>query len=813
MPNGSSTVPCSAADIRQQRASMHTLSAHTAEGALLQTITQRGAGASSLPQARAATAPPSSCEQRDYRDDNSGTEHPAKAHMQLRQSGSAHVTIADSAAAQLSGSHGDHTDPDSPDQTIEQQDVAVRSFAAVPPSCKSNPVDIAPLVHLLEDIATQLPSSDKYGSLAEVATRRAEVTTDGALHRSSTSVSGDSSGADHYQQQFLADVAATMQQQRRIDVAANAASICRASLLADSSMRHDETALTSGATNALHPTDSAAGHHVQLTEADTATTDQQTRLVCAITLVDYAGKSHLVDLPPSADDVSSSSIDVHRLVASRTGVPYDRFSLVVDGKPMVSSTWTARGALVGAVVRQSLRLRGGSAAAVSSFSLDSESERSATMRQDADGDVPSSSQVGLNEWLEAILSQSTSCGSPILRKQLEKVYSAIVASNDVAFMEQSKLRSKIFVIASPDLDEYGVDKILTDPDKQLWLMRQAHIGAEVIRSLPMVTADSAVQFSRVASSLGAFPPLQTSLSVGSVHVIAYSGHGISRAQAVTLNQPGVSEDIWKYQSARTIPPTSLLGAIPPTTRDSQGKGVTFSAGDGMQIEPLRFFRFRDLLAFWPNGAGADPHNFLVVVMDSCNSGAVAETLGNILSEVSQQSRTGRTLNARSAILVQHACRADEPAYPGYFTPTFMRLQSRQTRKELAVLYQLEMDMPGFLRPELMPTKADPPWQHVGVHVHQVEALPVPNLASHRELYLEYKDWPVVLITDPYFFDFCHRIFTATEQQLTLARGPQGFTRDYLASLMQQLTAHPMLVEPFNYWLKKARDGTKLAIIP
>lgn len=95
----------------------------------------------------------------------------------------------------------------------------------------------------------------------------------------------------------------------------------------------------------------------------------------SLLLVDYAGKSHVLDVPLSSEsDCHSSAASVvlsrlKELVASRTGVPEERFTLQINGRAIdakraaATSPCLLRSQLNGAIVRQSLRLLGGSSVA------------------------------------------------------------------------------------------------------------------------------------------------------------------------------------------------------------------------------------------------------------------------------------------------------------------------------------------------------------------------------------------------------------------------------------------------------------------
>ncbi|KAF4133141.1 hypothetical protein GN958_ATG17669 [Phytophthora infestans] len=325
-----------------------------------------------------------------------------------------------------------------------------------------------------------------------------------------------------------------------------------------------------------------------------------------------------------------------------------------------------------------------------------------------------------------------------------------------------------------------------------------------------------------------------------INVCAYSGHGISEEQADKLNldSPAAAQDILRRQNDNDIATPNKLGYC-RFFRDKATTKLHFSAddefrfdvGDGIlyphKVPDVEIFvGIRDISAYWLEAMHQLPNKFLVVVLDSCHSGGATGAVPDILaSAVHHTNKTPLEVDSTSAIVVQYACHSNEFSYSSYFTPTWVRLQHPGTRGTMGTLYKAATQELILLRDGILPNDdSDPLPQHVGIFVsnENFDTI-VQNCSPYPELYFENDTWPIVLIKDPYFFEFCNRVFQYDADILeadeeTIARGNLGFPKQKMARLEGLLESDATKVNIFNFWLKmwsddKLYQNTKMAVIP
>ncbi|KAE9361177.1 hypothetical protein PF008_g1293 [Phytophthora fragariae] len=358
------------------------------------------------------------------------------------------------------------------------------------------------------------------------------------------------------------------------------------------------------------------------------------------------------------------------------------------------------------------------------------------------------------------------------------------------------------------------DRIGTDKDKELWLRLGKCFNGKTLGE-GLEPDDSGQRLDLIPTLMGAFHEAKPDDL--QINICAYSGHGISKDRAEQLNSlnPAMAQKCFQQQQENFIAESNQLGYCSPSTRGGKLETYQFHGGDGI-LRPYKvpgvevFVGIHDISAFWLKEVGNKPKKFLVVVLDSCFSGGAAEYLESL----------NPAIDPSSAIVIQSACRSDEYAYSGYFTPTWVRLQHPRTRKAMGALYEAARQQPSILRKGLMPNEeTDPPRQNVGLFVSN-NTDEYENQSPHLTLYFEHSEWPIVLIKNSLFFEFCNRVFEYDADILdadeeSIARGTFGFSDDQYNQL-DKLLAVPDApnVTIFNFWLTKYdADNTKMAIIP
>ena len=146
-----------------------------------------------------------------------------------------------------------------------------------------------------------------------------------------------------------------------------------------------------------------------------------------------------------------------------------------------------------------------------------------------------------------------------------------------------------------------------------------------------------------------------------------------------------------------------------------------------------------------NAQGAKKKNkHLVIILDSCHSGIIAEELGDC---VEQAQGIDPTLLDENSVTIQAACGPDERTFGGYFTPCFVYLNDH---KNDGLLNELKDQWEKMGEEEKTKYRSiDLPSPMVVTTRPQSAAQP-----QAATIELEVQGWKLTLFQDPVFFKFC-----------------------------------------------------------
>ena len=141
-----------------------------------------------------------------------------------------------------------------------------------------------------------------------------------------------------------------------------------------------------------------------------------------------------------------------------------------------------------------------------------------------------------------------------------------------------------------------------------------------------------------------------------------------------------------------------------------------------------------------NAVGKKKNKHLVIILDSCYSGIIAQELKDFENKVNGKDQTFLKENS---VTVQAACGSDEGTFGGYFTPCFVYLNDPKNAKLLSDLKAKWTDM-----------KDEERNQYKALQLPSPMVVTTKTQSQEVTMELTVQDFHLILFQDPGFFKFC-----------------------------------------------------------
>lgn len=222
----------------------------------------------------------------------------------------------------------------------------------------------------------------------------------------------------------------------------------------------------------------------------------------------------------------------------------------------------------------------------------------------------------------------------------------------------------------------------------------------------------------------------------------YAGHGLGKETAATLD----------YSSTPRLSEMELMIPNYNNAANAFVKENRKVKGGELLLHQVGFCDLYGLLKPWiaavkeksSNAEGAKKNKHLVIILDSCHSGIIAQELVEFQR---QAQKIDKTLLDENSVTIQAACGPDERTFGGYFTPCFVYLN----KPEHSGLLNGLKDQWGKMK-----EKEKKEYKLIDLPSPMVVTTKLQSSAESQAatMELDVQGFKLTLFQDPAFFKFC-----------------------------------------------------------